>query len=160
MAIKSSGMVARTPWQAAATAAAGEVTEGSGLDVFVSRFFFCPATSRGGDRSGRHRWGCRRNEWWICFYDGYTCRSIFVIELFWGLLFAAKVKKPWMVDNICGHCGEPWIVQMYRLRFVLDGLRNLFRLVVLKCISCSNQSWKSERLVVFFLVWTAPDGAW
>ena len=41
-------MVARTPWQAAATAEAEEVTEGSGLGVLVSRFFFGPATSRGG----------------------------------------------------------------------------------------------------------------
>ena len=49
------------------------------------------------------------------------------------LLFAARVKKPWMVDNICGHCGEQWI-QIYRLRFVLDCMRNLFCLVVLKCI--------------------------
>ena len=38
-------MVARTPWQAAATAAAGEVTEGSGLGV--SSVFFGPATYRG-----------------------------------------------------------------------------------------------------------------
>ena len=60
MAIKSSGMVARTPWQAAATAAAGEVTEGSGLGV---RQLDIPATSRGvGVRSGHRRWGFRRNE--------------------------------------------------------------------------------------------------
>ena len=48
MAIKTSGMVARTPWQAAATAAAGEVTEGSGLGVSsAGSFFFGPATYRG-----------------------------------------------------------------------------------------------------------------
>ena len=60
--IKSSGMAAHNPWQAAATAAA----EKSRRDqVWVFRqpvLFFGPAASRGGeDRSGRHRWGFRRN---------------------------------------------------------------------------------------------------
>ena len=32
-------MAARTPWQAAATAAAGEVTEGSGLGVWSADSF-------------------------------------------------------------------------------------------------------------------------
>ena len=39
MTIMSSGMTARTPWQAAATTVAGEVKEGSGLG-FVNPFFF------------------------------------------------------------------------------------------------------------------------
>ena len=41
-------------------------------------------------------WGFRRDEWWVCFCDGYTCRSklfIFLIDLFWGLLFAARVES-------------------------------------------------------------------
>ena len=38
--IKSSGMAARTPWQAAATAAVGEVTEKSGLGVSSAGSFF------------------------------------------------------------------------------------------------------------------------
>ena len=40
-------MVARTPWQAAATAAAGEVTERLGLGVSSAGSFFGPATYRG-----------------------------------------------------------------------------------------------------------------
>ena len=50
-------MVARTPWQAAATATAGEVTEGSGLGVSSAGSFFGPATYRGrvGYRSGHRR---------------------------------------------------------------------------------------------------------
>ena len=42
-------MGARTPWQAAATTAAGEVTEGPGLDVLSACFFFGPATYRGSE---------------------------------------------------------------------------------------------------------------
>ena len=60
--IKPSGLAARTPSQAAATAAAEEVTERSGLGVSSAGSFFDPATSRGGrDRSGRHRRYFRRN---------------------------------------------------------------------------------------------------
>ena len=74
--IKSSGMAARTPWQAAATAAAGEVTERSGLGVSsVGPFLVRQHIAGVGDRSVRHRWGFSRNGSWICFYDGYTCRS-------------------------------------------------------------------------------------
>ena len=63
MAIKSSGMVARTPWQAAATAAAGEVTEGSGLGVSSAGSFLVRQHIAGvGFRSGHRRWGFRRNE--------------------------------------------------------------------------------------------------
>ena len=40
-------MAARTPWQAAATAAAGEVTERLGLGVSSAGSFFGPATYRG-----------------------------------------------------------------------------------------------------------------
>ena len=41
---------------------------------------------------------------------------------------------------------------LYRLRFVLDGMRSLFRLVVLKCIFMfeSNSLCKSEKLAAFF----------
>ena len=45
--IKSSGMAARTTWQAVATAAAGEVTDRSGLGVSSAGSFFGPATYRG-----------------------------------------------------------------------------------------------------------------
>ena len=64
MAIKSSGTVARTPWQAAATAAAGEVTEGSGLGVSSAGSFFLVRQHIAGVgfRSGHRRWGVRRNE--------------------------------------------------------------------------------------------------
>ena len=63
MAIKSSGMVARTPWQAAATAAAGEVTEGSRLGVSSAGSFLVRQHIAGvGFRSGHRRWGFRRNE--------------------------------------------------------------------------------------------------
>ena len=40
-------MAARTPWQAAATAAEGEVTERSGLGVSSAGCIFGPATYRG-----------------------------------------------------------------------------------------------------------------
>ena len=46
MTIKSSGMAARTPWRAAATAAAGEVTEGSGIGVSSAVFFWSGNISR------------------------------------------------------------------------------------------------------------------
>ena len=60
--IKSSGMAARTPWQAPATAAAGEVTERSGLGVSSAGPFLVRQHIAGvGDRSGHHRWGFRRN---------------------------------------------------------------------------------------------------
>ena len=134
---KSNGMAARTPWQAAATAAAGEVTERSGLGVSSAGSFLVRQHIAGvGYRSGRRRWGFRRNGWWICFYDGYTRRSklISLIELFevyylrpgrrnreWWTIFAARVEKPWTVE-------------IYRLRFVPDGMRNLLHLAVLKYI--------------------------
>ena len=55
-------MAARTPWQAAATAAAGEVTEGSGLGVSSAVFCLVREHIAGvGDRSGHPRWGFRRN---------------------------------------------------------------------------------------------------
>ena len=61
--IKSSGIAARTPWQAEAATPGGEVTERSGLGVSSAGSFFGPATTRGGvDRSGRHKWGSCRNE--------------------------------------------------------------------------------------------------
>ena len=46
---------------------------------------------------------------------------------------------------------------MYHLRFVLHGMRNFFRLVVLKCLFMfkSNGLCKSEKLVVFF--WCRQD---
>ena len=46
---------------------------------------------------------------------------------------------------------------IYRLRFVLDGLRSLFRLVVLKCVFHVQikQSCRSGKLVVFF--WCRQD---
>ena len=54
--IKSSNMAARTPWQAAATAAAGEVTEMSGLGVPSAGSFLVRQHIAGvGYRSGRHR---------------------------------------------------------------------------------------------------------
>ena len=60
--INSSGMPARTPWQVAATAAAGEVTEGSGLGVSSAGPFLVRQHVEGvGYRFGRHRWGFRRN---------------------------------------------------------------------------------------------------
>ena len=59
---KSSVMAARTPWQAAATAAAGEVTERSGLGVPSASSFFVRQPIAGvGYRSGHHRWAFRRN---------------------------------------------------------------------------------------------------
>ena len=52
--IKSGGMAARTPWQAA-TAAAGEVTKRSDLGVSSAGSFLVPQhRGAGGDRSGRH----------------------------------------------------------------------------------------------------------
>ena len=60
--IKWSGMAARTPWQAAATAAAGEVTEGSGLSISSATSILVWQDVAGvGYRSSRHRWGFRRN---------------------------------------------------------------------------------------------------
>ena len=46
---------------------------------------------------------------------------------------------------------------MHRRRFVLDDIRSLFRLVVLKCIFVfkSNSLCKSEKLVLFF--WCRQD---
>ena len=45
----------------------------------------------------------------------------------------------------------------YNLRFVLDGIRSFFRLVVLKCVFMfkSNSLCKSETLVAFF--WCRQD---
>ena len=60
--IKLSGMRARTPWQAAATASAGEVTEKSGLGVSSAGSFFIWQHIAGvGYKSGRRRRGFRRN---------------------------------------------------------------------------------------------------
>ena len=59
---KSSGMAARTPRQAAATAAAGEVKERTDLGVSSAVFFLVRQYIAGvGYTSGRHRWGFRRN---------------------------------------------------------------------------------------------------
>ena len=52
---------------------------------------------------------------------------------------------------ICGLLG--WRRRYYyRLRFILDGIRRLFHLVVLKCVFTfkPNSLCKSEKLVVFF----------
>ena len=44
---------------------------------------------------------------------------------------------------------------MYHLRFVLDGIRSLSPLVVLKCVFIFKSNSKSEKLVVFF--WCRQD---
>ena len=46
---------------------------------------------------------------------------------------------------------------MYHLRFVLDGIRSLFRLVILKCVFIfkSNRLVNPEKNVIFF--WCRQD---
>ena len=63
MAIKSSGVAARTPWQAEATAAEGEVTEGSDLGVSsVGSFLVRQHIAGVGFRPGHRGCGFCRNE--------------------------------------------------------------------------------------------------
>ena len=62
-------MAARTPWQATATAAAGEVTEGLGLGVSSAGSFLVRQHIVGvGLRSGHRRWDCRRNGWMMSLF--------------------------------------------------------------------------------------------
>ena len=79
----------------------------------------------------------------VCFIRPYmailSIENIFFDRTIYGSLFAASEKKP-------------WIVKLYRPKFVLDGMRHLFHHVVLKSIFMfkSNSFCQSEKLIVFF----------
>ena len=71
-------MVARTPWQAAATAAAGEVTEGSGLGVSSAGSFFWSGNISRAWGSGLGIVGgvfVEMNDEFVFTMDTPTCRS-------------------------------------------------------------------------------------
>ena len=109
---KSSGMAARTPWQAAATAAAGQVPERSGPGISSAGSVLVWQHRGAGGTSlvviGGVFVGMKYD---FVFYDRYTCRSN-LIELFEIYYLRPGWRNRKKVGNICGQ-GEVTVNRRY-----------------------------------------------
>ena len=137
---KSSGKAARIPWSAATTAAAGEVMERSIREDIVSRNLMFPAKSRHEEitsgsvcirDSSFFAWSYYYLMFSVCGQGGESVDGRLDI-------FAARLDKPWMVENTSSKICSGW----YAWPFSPGSFEMYFHVQISLC--------KNEKLVVFF----------